>query len=128
MLSAFIRELRSMSVSDIRREATHLDAPQDELSWWRSHLAVESRIREAHLAVRAAAAARAARDAVFAAARGHADVIDADTMDAVARAAGEAARGLVAGCHLAGSGLLALDYEPMARFGHPALPIRPTAA
>ena len=127
-VSAFTRSLRAMSPDDIRRHATRLDATHDELAWWRSTIDVERRLREAHLSLLAAAAARAARDAVLAAANRDAHGIDTDVIVAVSRAAAEAARGIIAGYRLAGNEAPTANFESSPGPDHTATPRHPSAA
>lgn len=127
-VSAFTRSLRAMSPDDIRRHATRLDATRDELAWWRSTIDVDRRLRDAHLSRLAAVAARAARDAVLAAANRDAHGIDADVIVTVSRAAAEAARGIVAGHHLAGNDSPTTNLGSGAGPDHTATLDHPSAA
>ena len=127
-VSAFTRSLRAMSPDEIRRHATRLDATRDELAWWRSTIDVDRRLRETHLSLFAAAAARAARDAVFAAANRDAHGIDTDVVVAVSRAAGDAARCIVAGNRLVGNESATTNFESGLGPDYTATPAHPSAA
>jgi hypothetical protein len=89
---------------------------------------VDRRLRETHLSQLAAAAARAARDAVLAAAHDGAHDIDTDVVVAVSRAAAEAARGIVAGYRLAGNESPTTNFESRPGPDHTATPGHPSAA
>lgn len=113
VLDAFTHTLRTLSRDDIRRHATQVHATADDVGWWHTTIEVDRRLRDARLSRRAAAAAHAARDVVLATATRAADEIDAEVI-AVARAASDAARALVAGCHLTDATSLAVSCEPVA--------------
>ncbi len=117
-----------MSPDDIRRHATRLEATHDELAWWRSTIDVDRRLREAHLSRLAGVAARAARDAVVAAAKRDAHGIDDDVVVAVSRAAAEAARGIVAGYRLAGTEPPTVNFGSAVGPDHTATLDHPSAA
>ena len=111
-VGALTQTLRAMSTDDIRRQAMRLASTGDELGWWRSTIEVERRLHDSRLSRRGAAAASVARNAVLAAAgRDNAQGLDADMVAAVARAAAEAARALVAGCSIVNGASFSLDWE-----------------
>jgi hypothetical protein len=124
-LDAFTNTLRTLAPADIRDRARHLQAAADDLDWWQTTITVDRRLRDAHLSRQASAAACAARDAVIATARS-ADGLD-DEAAAVARAAGDAARALVAGCRLSDVRSFAVSCEP-ADSPNPMRAAHPTAA
>jgi uncharacterized membrane protein YqiK len=97
-LDTFTNTLRKLAHDDIRAHARHVQAVADDLDWWQTTIAVDQRLRNIHMSRRAAAAARAARDAVLATVA--ADDRNQPEVIAVSRAAADAARALVAGCHI----------------------------
>ena len=95
-LDDFTHPLRTLAPDDIRRHETQLQTTGDDLDWWQTTITVDRRLRDGHLSRRAAAATRAAREAVLATATRNDDGIDADVV-AVARAAGDASCGAAIG-------------------------------
>ena len=93
-LDDFTHPLRTLALDDIRRHETQLQTTGDDLDWWQTTITVDRRLRDGHLSRRAAAATRAAREAVLATATRNDDGID---VVAVARAAGDASCGAAIG-------------------------------
>ena len=93
--SAFARTLVGMSADEIRRLARLVRA-SDDVGWWEAVVAVDRQLRRAHLLRRAALAGRAATQAVLIGAGRNGMDTDPDVI-AVARAADDAARALMAG-------------------------------
>ncbi len=94
----FIRRLARLSAGQITGLAARLwDVdPDDDVAWWRATIAVDGSLRRGHRSTRSATAASAAGRAVVAAARrAGLDPAAADVI-VVAKAAGDAARALVA--------------------------------
>lgn len=97
----FARRLQALTAEDIERVAAALHADLDtadgEVAWWRATIAVSGALRRAGSGRAAGLAAHRAVTAVLDAARAAGiDTTQRDAVTAVARAAAEAARGLVA--------------------------------
>jgi len=97
----FTHRLRGLTAEDIEQVAAairaELDTADGEVAWWRATIAVSGTLRRAHRSRQASLAAHRAATAVLEAAR-DAGLCDThrDAVVAVARAASEAARVLVA--------------------------------
>jgi hypothetical protein len=92
---AFAHRLLRMSADDIRRLSA-LTPVGDDVAWWDAVAGIEHRLRGAHLLRQAAVAGRVATQAVFTVANRAGVDVDRRVV-AVAHAAGDAARALVAG-------------------------------
>jgi hypothetical protein len=92
---AFARAVLRMTGGDIRRLAASGRAG-DDVAWWHAVVAVDHRLRRARLVRQGTMAGRAATQAVLIAASRSGLDLDADVI-AVARAAADAARAVVAG-------------------------------
>jgi hypothetical protein len=95
----FTQALRRLSGDELRQVARSLgsDALTDEVDWWRATIAIDKVLRHTRCTRQAAHAASEAAHAVQQAAeRAGIELPDAD-VTRVARAAGDMARGLVAG-------------------------------
>jgi len=126
VLETFLASLRGLSPHAIRKQAGRVRATHgDDLAWWQSTIDIDRRLHNARLSRRAAVAARAARDAVLAASG--ADPDDAEVA-AVCRAAGDAARALVAGCHLTDTETFTVECEPTPPPSQPSVGRHPIAA
>jgi hypothetical protein len=100
--SEFIDRLAHLTALEICTLAASLHGERrsadDDLAWWRATVAVSVALRRAHRTRHASVVAhRAATAVVDAARRAGIDASHADEVTAVARAAGDAARMLVAG-------------------------------
>lgn len=94
-LAEFIAALRQMSEADLRSLATMIHGclrnPGEEVAWWEATLDVKQALGHQRRSRAAAVAARAAAQAVLAAAATRGVTLD-DGVQAVARAAADAAR------------------------------------
>jgi hypothetical protein len=98
-VTAFVEVLRTLTPEDIQRISASLasEALTDEVDWWRATIAIDKVLRHSRCTRRAARVAADAAHAVQgSAARGGMILPDPD-VTRVARAAGDVARGLVAG-------------------------------
>jgi hypothetical protein len=92
---AFARSVLRMSADDVRHLTT-LTPLSDDVAWWDAVAAIDHRLQAAHLLRQASIAARLATQAVFTVANRAGLAVDRHVV-AVAHAAGDAARALVAG-------------------------------
>ncbi len=113
--SSFDTRLGGLTTADIGEIGNTLrsyhSTAEGEVAWWRATISVDSVLRRHHLTRRAALAAHEASTVVLATAR-RAGMVDAerDTVTAVARAAADAARALVAEAKV---GLPTGEFEPL---------------
>jgi hypothetical protein len=92
---AFAHRVLRLTADDLRSLST-LTPVGDDVAWWDAVGAIERRLRAAHLLREAAVAGRVATQAVFTVANRTGVDVDRDVV-AVAHAAGDAARAVVAG-------------------------------
>jgi hypothetical protein len=109
----FARSLLQLSRSRLEHQAAGLKtrraSPEDDVAWWEATMAVNRALRRRGTGHEAAMAAHLASQAVLAAATQTGLALGAD-VTAVARAAGEVARALVAG-DLRATAYLTRDWE-----------------
>jgi len=100
-LSEFVATIQTMTEDEVRRVAVELEtrsmSSADEVSWWRAHITIDRAIRDRRCSRSASLAATSAAQAVVHVAE-DADVMLPDpAVTAVARAAADIARAIVAG-------------------------------